>query len=123
MLVLWLRMAWQLWCNPQAPPAARQFGLLFLAFVGVWFPNAMFQDVLMIPMVNMLLLFVAGLVVNLAAVSHAAAMLLAKVTLIEPLSPLKGTQSDDARSRSRPEQRPVERKSLFAGCFDDFDNS
>ena len=58
--------------HSQATPAARQFGLLFLAFVGVWFPNAMFQDVLMIPMVNMLLVFLAALVVNLATVSHAA---------------------------------------------------
>jgi O-antigen ligase len=71
MLVLWMRMAWRLWCTRAAPPAARQFGLLFLAFVGVWFPNAMFQDVLMIPMANMLLVFLAGLVVNLAAVARA----------------------------------------------------
>jgi O-antigen ligase len=73
MLVLWMRMAWRLWCTREAPAAARQFGLLFLAFVGVWFPNAMFQDVLMIPMANMLLVFLAGLVVNLAAVASATA--------------------------------------------------
>ena len=60
MLVLWMRMAWHLWCNQEGTPAARQFGLLFLAFVGVWFPNAMFQDVLMIPMANMLLAVPGG---------------------------------------------------------------
>ncbi len=74
MLVLWMRMAWRLWCNRRRPPpAARQFGLLFLAFVGVWFPNAMFQDVLLIPMANMLLVFLAALVVNLATVAARAA--------------------------------------------------
>ncbi|HEX4144077.1 MAG TPA: O-antigen ligase family protein [Pirellulales bacterium] len=73
MLLLWMRMAWRLWCTHEAPPAARQFGLMFLAFVGVWFPNAMFQDVLMIPMANMLLVFLAGLVVNLEAMARATA--------------------------------------------------
>jgi O-antigen ligase len=64
-LMLWMRMAWRLWRSPLAMPAVRQFGLLFMAFVGVWLPNAMFQDVLIIPMVNTLLVFLAGLVVNL----------------------------------------------------------
>jgi O-antigen ligase len=68
-LVLWVRQAWGLWRSRQASPAARQFGLLFLAFVGVWLPNAMFQDVLLIPMVNMLLIFLAGIVVNLSLVA------------------------------------------------------
>ena len=63
--------SWRCWCFGcgwpggcgairEATPAARQFGLLFLAFVGVWFPNAMFQDVLMIPMANMLLALPGG---------------------------------------------------------------
>ncbi|HTU26669.1 MAG TPA: O-antigen ligase family protein [Pirellulales bacterium] len=73
MLALWVRMAWRLWCFRQVSPAARQFGLMFLAFLGVWLPNAMFQDVLIIPMVNMLLLFMAGLLVNLADPSRAVA--------------------------------------------------
>jgi O-antigen ligase len=74
MLVFWMHLAWRLWSTPEAPPAARQFGLLFLAFVGVWFPNAMFQDVLMIPMANMLLVFLAALVVNLEAMARATAI-------------------------------------------------
>ena len=70
-LVLWMRMAWRLWQNQRASPAVRSFGLLFLAFVGVWTPNAMFQDVLIIPMINMLMFFMAALVVNLATVTRA----------------------------------------------------
>ncbi len=66
LIVLWLRQAWRLWRCPQAPAAFRQCGLLFMAFFGVWFPNAMFQDVLIIPMINMLLLFVAGLTQNVS---------------------------------------------------------
>lgn len=62
----WLREAWRLWHSQGAPLAFRLCGLLFLAFVGVWFPNAMFQDVLIIPMVNMLLLFFAGLTLGVA---------------------------------------------------------
>ncbi len=84
-LLLWMRMAWRLWRNRDVPPAAREFGLLFLAFVGVWFPNAVFQDVLMIPMVNMLMIFLAALVVNLAAVASATAIATRRVTAVEPL--------------------------------------
>jgi O-antigen ligase len=62
----WLREAWRLWHADGAPAGFRQLGLLFMAFVGVWFPNAMFQDVLIIPMINMLLLYLAGLTLNVS---------------------------------------------------------
>ncbi len=65
-LAFWLREAWRLWHATAAPPGFRQLGLLFLGFVGVWFPNAMFQDVSIIPMINMLLLFLAGLTLNVS---------------------------------------------------------
>ena len=65
-LWFWLREAWRLWhARARRRPSASS-DLLFLAFVGVWFPNAMFQDVLIIPMVNMLLLFFAGLTLGVA---------------------------------------------------------
>jgi O-antigen ligase len=73
-LLLWIRQAWRLWRSGVAPPAFRQCGLLFLAFVGVWFPNAMFQDVLLVMMVNMLLLYMAGLMMNLSLNSAAGAL-------------------------------------------------
>ena len=40
-------------------------GLLFLAFLGAYLPNGMFQDVSIIPMVNVLLLFFGGTIIGL----------------------------------------------------------
>ncbi|HVA48850.1 MAG TPA: O-antigen ligase family protein [Pirellulales bacterium] len=60
LLGYWLRDAWRLWHSP-APLWARQYGLLFLATFGSYLSNGMFQDLTIIPMVNMLLFFLAGL--------------------------------------------------------------
>jgi len=65
LLVLWTRDAWRLWHTPSAPFWARQQGLVFLALMGNYCANAMFQDVSIIPMVNMLLFFAAGLTAGL----------------------------------------------------------
>ncbi len=65
LLATWSRTAWQLWCTASAPLWVRQMGLLFLAFLGVYLPNAMFQDASMITMVNMLLFFLAGAMCSL----------------------------------------------------------
>jgi O-antigen ligase len=64
LIAFWLRDAWRLWRSPQ-PLWARQFGLLFLATFGSYFSNAMFQDLAIIPMVNMVLFFLAGIVSSL----------------------------------------------------------
>jgi O-antigen ligase len=66
-LVYWLWDAWRLWQAAAAPLWARQQGLLFLGMFGGYFPNAMFHDVAIIPMVNMLLFFLAGMTSGLAA--------------------------------------------------------
>jgi hypothetical protein len=60
----WLRDAWRLWHSP-APLWARQFGLLFLATFASYFSNAMFQDLAIVPMINMILFFLAGLTASL----------------------------------------------------------
>ncbi|HVA48072.1 MAG TPA: O-antigen ligase family protein [Pirellulales bacterium] len=60
LLGYWLREAWLLW-RSSAPLWARQHGLLFLASMASYFANAMFQDLAIIPMVNMMLFFLAGL--------------------------------------------------------------
>lgn len=60
LLGLWVLDAWRLWRSSE-PLWARQFGLLFLATCGSYFANAMFQDLTIIPMVNMVLFFLAGL--------------------------------------------------------------
>ena len=60
LMASWARTAWQLWRNLSAPLWVRKMGLLFLALLGVYLPNAMFQDVSIIAMVNMMLFFLAG---------------------------------------------------------------
>ena len=57
----WLRDAWRLW-RSAGPLWSRQIGLLFLATFGSYLSNAMFQDLAIIPMVNMVLFFLAGLI-------------------------------------------------------------
>jgi O-antigen ligase len=60
----WLRDAWRLW-RGSGPLWSRQFGLLFLATFGSYLSNAMFQDLAIIPMINMWFFFLAGLVAGL----------------------------------------------------------
>ncbi len=67
MLALWIRDAWLLWANPTAPLWVRQTGLLLLAAIGAYLPNAMFHDTNMIDGVNLLLFLLAGTVVGLSA--------------------------------------------------------
>lgn len=56
----WLRDAWRLWRSSR-PLWARRMGLLFLATFGSYVCNAMFQDLAIMPMVNMVLFSLAGI--------------------------------------------------------------
>ena len=67
LLCLWGREAWQLWRSAAAPPWARQAGLLFLAVLAIYLPNAMFHDVTLMPMATMLLFTLAGVTTSLKA--------------------------------------------------------
>jgi hypothetical protein len=62
----WTRWAWRLWSTQTAPQCARQQGLLMLGALGAYLPNAMFHDVSIIAMVNMLMFYLAGLTMGLA---------------------------------------------------------
>ena len=66
MLALWIHSAWQLWANAAAPLWVRQSGLLLLAAMGAYLPNAMFHDTSIIDGVNLLLFLLAGAVVGLS---------------------------------------------------------
>jgi O-antigen ligase len=66
MLLLWARTAWQLWCKAELPLWRRQAGLLYLALLAAYLPNAMFHDTTIIAMQNMLLFFWGGVVMNVA---------------------------------------------------------
>jgi O-antigen ligase len=70
LLTLWTRDAWRLY-HSNAPPWARQHGLLFLAMLGSYLANAMFHDLAIIPMVNMFVFFLAGTVAGLRQIAPA----------------------------------------------------
>ncbi len=65
--ILWTRHAWQLWSQADAPDWARRQALWMLAVLATILPSAVFQDTSIIPMVDMLLFFGAGLTESLAA--------------------------------------------------------
>jgi O-antigen ligase len=67
LLAVWTRAAWRLWRNLDAPPWARQLGLLFVAFMGVYLANGMFHDVSLISMINMYLFFLGGVLAAVVA--------------------------------------------------------
>jgi len=79
-LALWAREAWRLWRSPQVAPGVRAPALVFLAFAANYLVNGMLHDVAIIPMVNMVLFFLAGTTVGLASGRHA----------IRPGRPLSG---------------------------------
>ncbi len=66
LLASWTRTAWRLWRTQTAPAWVRQMGLLFLALMCVYLTNGMFHDVSIIPMVHMLLFFLAGAIMGLS---------------------------------------------------------
>lgn len=65
LLAIWTRDAWRVWRSRAAPPWARQMTLLFFVLLANYLVNGMFQDVSLIPMVNMLLFFLAGITAGL----------------------------------------------------------
>lgn len=66
LLYCWTRDAWRLWRCSAVPLWMRQQGLLMLALLGNYLPNGLFHDVSLIPMVNMVLFFLAGTTRNLS---------------------------------------------------------
>ncbi len=60
LLGCWIFDAWQVWRCVDAPLWARQCALLLLGTMGVYVSNAMFHNVSIIPMFNMLFFFLAG---------------------------------------------------------------
>jgi hypothetical protein len=66
LMLLWTRQAWHMWRNSNAPLWQRQVGLLFLALIAGYWPNAMFHDTTIIPMMNMLVFYSAGVMMSVA---------------------------------------------------------
>jgi len=70
LLFAWALNAWRLRNERVGPLWPRQMGLLFLATLGGYLVNGMFQDVSIIPMVNMLLFYIAGATTGLSLTSR-----------------------------------------------------
>jgi hypothetical protein len=62
LLLLWGHDAWRRWNDERAPLWARQMGLLLMAMLASYLPNAMFHDTTLMPSVTMLLCLLAGMV-------------------------------------------------------------
>jgi hypothetical protein len=61
-LGVWCYRAWDLWHTKSLALEQRQMGLVFLGMMSAFLVNGMFHDLLIIPMVNMYLFFLAGVV-------------------------------------------------------------
>ena len=59
------RYAWQSWKDPDKPLLQRQFGLLLAAVLAAYCINGMFHDTSIMPMANMLMFLIAGIVNNI----------------------------------------------------------
>ncbi|MCA9264062.1 MAG: O-antigen ligase family protein, partial [Planctomycetales bacterium] len=59
MLGVWAHVGWRLW-KSRSPLAVRQFGLVGVTTVQAYFINGMFQDMTIMPMLNMSLYFMGG---------------------------------------------------------------
>jgi O-antigen ligase len=87
LLGLWVHGAWKIERTGSAPDWVRTEALLFLATVGAYVANGMFQDVAIIPMVHMLLFFLAGLTQGLlpyAAGAKRAPVMVPEMMTIRP---------------------------------------
>jgi O-antigen ligase len=67
MLLFMGRSSWKLWRSRNQDPIVRSYGLLMIAFLLNYSINGMFHDVSIIPLSNLVLLFLFGLVNNLTA--------------------------------------------------------
>jgi len=64
-LLFWVKEGWTLWYAKDLPLWQRQFGMFSVLMVAAYFPNGMFHEMSVIPMLNMLMFFVAGLSRNM----------------------------------------------------------
>ena len=65
LLVIWIRAGWQLSGTPLISDVRRQMGLIVVASIAGYLVGGMFQDVTIMPMINMYLFFIAGMIVSL----------------------------------------------------------
>lgn len=61
LLAWWAACGWHLYRNTSADPEARRFGMVMVAMIVGYLASGMLQDVTVIPMTHMYLMFIAGL--------------------------------------------------------------
>ncbi len=64
LLLCWTRWSWRLWKSMHLELEYRQLGLVSLGLLATYTINGMFHDVLIFPMINMYMFFIAGNVRN-----------------------------------------------------------
>lgn len=64
-------LGWQVWRNNRISILSRQFGLLLIAVLSTYVVNGMFHDVSIIPMAQVLLFYLAGLINNISTEAFA----------------------------------------------------
>lgn len=66
LLIYWTLWSWRLWNSMQLALEYRQLGLVSLSLLSAYIVNGMFHDVLIFPMINAYMFFIAGSVRNCA---------------------------------------------------------
>jgi O-antigen ligase len=66
LLVCWTLWSWRLWNTPHLAIEYRQLGLVSLGLLSAYIVNGLFHDVLIFPMINAYMFFIAGSVRNCA---------------------------------------------------------
>lgn len=64
MLLVFIATGWSLWHATELPLWRRQFGLILVMLMAAYLPNGMFHELSVIPMLNVLVFFFAGLCRN-----------------------------------------------------------
>lgn len=82
LLVIWIRAGWRLSKQPGVNQIWRHSGLIVVASIAGYLVGGMFQDVTIMPMINMYLFFIAGWVVS--AEQATSMLMLAKKTVHRP---------------------------------------
>ncbi len=65
LLVIWIRIGWRMSRDTDCQLVRRHTGLVVVASISGYLVGGMFQDVTIMPMINMYLFFVAGLIMSL----------------------------------------------------------
>lgn len=106
LLVIWLRTGWRLSKQPEVDVIWRHAGLISVASIAGYLIGGMFQDVTIMPMINMYLFFVAGCIVSLQQTTAILAM---------PKKMVRRLQSEP-RLQSDPETAVVDEPFEPAAC-------